>query len=99
MCEYLFFLCFSLVPRHCKKVDDEDSTCTSSIYASTYDQITVEFGISRIVATLGLSLFVVGLGLGPLFLSPLSEVCACLSQPFVCSPSVVESQYIVAACG
>ena len=50
------------------------STCTSSIYASTYAQITAEFDISRIVATLGLSLYVVGLGLGPLFLSPLSEV-------------------------
>ncbi|KAI9851356.1 MAG: hypothetical protein M1838_003912 [Thelocarpon superellum] len=49
-------------------------TCTSSIYTFTYDQIDVEFGVSRIVATLGLSLFVVGLGVGPLVLAPLSEV-------------------------
>ncbi|KAI9844146.1 MAG: hypothetical protein M1837_005746 [Sclerophora amabilis] len=48
-------------------------TCTSSLYTSTYEQIMPEFGCSRIVATLGLSLFVVGLGLGPLFLAPLSE--------------------------
>ncbi|KAI9718792.1 MAG: hypothetical protein M1812_003966 [Candelaria pacifica] len=48
-------------------------TCTSSIYTSTYAQLTEEFHCSRIVATLGLSLFVVGLGLGPMLLAPLSE--------------------------
>lgn len=32
-----------------------------------------EFGNSRIVSTLGLSLFVLGISLGPMFLSPLSE--------------------------
>ncbi len=48
-------------------------TCTSSMYTSTYSQITEEFHISRIVATLGLSLFVIGLGLGPMVLGPLSE--------------------------
>jgi multidrug resistance protein len=48
-------------------------TCTSSIYTSTYAQLTVEFQCSQIVATLGLSLFVMGLGCGPMFLSPLSE--------------------------
>lgn len=41
-------------------------TCTSSLYTLTYDQITVEFGCSRLIATLGLSLFVAGLGLGPM---------------------------------
>ena len=40
-------------------------TCTSSMYTSTYGQITEEWGVSRVVATLGLSLFVIGLGLGP----------------------------------
>ena len=49
-------------------------TCTSSLYTSTYDQITKEFHCSEIVATLGLSLFVMGLGIGPMVLSPLSEV-------------------------
>lgn len=50
------------------------STCTSSMYTSTYGQITKEFRCSQMVATLGLSLFVMGLGLGPMILSPLSEV-------------------------
>ncbi|KAF9884709.1 hypothetical protein FE257_001338 [Aspergillus nanangensis] len=48
-------------------------TCTSSMYTVTYDQLTVEFGCSRIVATLGLSFFIWGLGVGPLVLGPLSE--------------------------
>ncbi len=48
-------------------------TCASSMYTSTYEQITTEFHVSRVVATLGLSLFVIGLGLGPMVLGPLSE--------------------------
>lgn len=48
-------------------------TCASSMYTLTYSQLTAEFHISRVVATLGLSLFVMGLGLGPMFLGPLSE--------------------------
>ncbi|TVY62907.1 Efflux pump atB, partial [Lachnellula suecica] len=48
-------------------------TCTSSIYTSTYTQITKEFECSRLVATIGLSLFIMGLGIGPMLLSPLSE--------------------------
>ena len=48
-------------------------TCASSMYTLTYNQITTEFQISREVATLGLSLFVIGLGLGPMILGPLSE--------------------------
>lgn len=41
-------------------------TCTSSMYTSTYAQLTAEFHVSRVVATLGLSLFVMGLGIGPM---------------------------------
>lgn len=48
-------------------------TCASSMYTLTYEQITQEFGVSRVVATLGLSLFVMGLGIGPMVLGPLSE--------------------------
>lgn len=48
-------------------------TCTSSLYTSTYAQIEDEFGCSRIVATLGLSLFVMALGISPMLLAPLSE--------------------------
>ncbi|KAK8211069.1 MFS transporter [Phyllosticta capitalensis] len=46
---------------------------TSSLYTSTYEQIEKKFHSSREVATLGLSLFVAGLGVGPMILSPLSE--------------------------
>ena len=48
-------------------------TCASSMYTLTYEQISTEFHISRVIATLGLSLFVMGLGLGPMMLGPLSE--------------------------
>ncbi|KAH7119772.1 major facilitator superfamily domain-containing protein [Dendryphion nanum] len=48
-------------------------TCTSSLYTSTYSQLGPEFGSSRLVCTLGLSLFVAGLGTGPMILAPLSE--------------------------
>ncbi|PGH12540.1 hypothetical protein AJ80_06701 [Polytolypa hystricis UAMH7299] len=48
-------------------------TCTSSIYTMAYSQLMEQFECSRIVATLGLSLFILGLGLGPLVLGPLSE--------------------------
>jgi multidrug resistance protein len=48
-------------------------TCTSSLYTMTYTQLNQEFGSSRIVATIGLSLFVFGLGLSPMVLGPLSE--------------------------
>ncbi|KAI1829597.1 hypothetical protein DTO006G1_8334 [Penicillium roqueforti] len=48
-------------------------TCASSMYTTTYDQLMSEFGCSQEVATLGLSFFIWGLGIGPLFLSPLSE--------------------------
>ncbi|KAI5288832.1 hypothetical protein KEM54_004808 [Ascosphaera aggregata] len=48
-------------------------TCQSSIYTTTYDQIIPRFHASRELATLGLSSFIFGMGIGPLFLAPLSE--------------------------
>jgi multidrug resistance protein len=48
-------------------------TCASSMYTSTYTQIMLEFHCSKIVATLGLSFFIMGLGIGPMLLGPLSE--------------------------
>ena len=48
--------------------------CTSSLYTGTYEQVMDEFGSDRTVTTLGLSMFVVGLGLSPMILAPLSEV-------------------------
>jgi len=47
-------------------------TAASSMYTSTYTQMDAEFGCSRLVATLGLSFFVLGIALGP-FWSPLAE--------------------------
>lgn len=48
-------------------------TFASACYTSTYRQMESDFGIGREVATLGLTTYVCGLGLGPMFLSPLSE--------------------------
>ena len=48
-------------------------TCASSMYTLTYAQLSSDFHISRVIATLGLSLFVMGLGIGPMLLAPLSE--------------------------
>ncbi|KAK4105190.1 MFS general substrate transporter [Parathielavia hyrcaniae] len=47
-------------------------TNASASYTSTYGQMNDEFGTSRLVATLGLSTFVLGIALGP-FWSPLAE--------------------------
>ncbi|KIM74731.1 hypothetical protein PILCRDRAFT_827934 [Piloderma croceum F 1598] len=49
-------------------------TCASSIASFTEAGISIEFNVSKEVTVLGLSLFVMGLGLGPLLVGPLSEV-------------------------
>ncbi|KAK7190696.1 multidrug resistance protein [Paraphaeosphaeria sporulosa] len=46
----------------------------SSIYVPGEASIMYEFGVSETVATLGLSMYTVGYGLGPMLWSPLSEV-------------------------
>jgi hypothetical protein len=48
--------------------------CTSSLYVGVYGQLEHEFHSNETVVTLGLSMFVVGLGLSPMVLAPLSEV-------------------------
>ncbi|KAH8926894.1 MFS general substrate transporter, partial [Atractiella rhizophila] len=48
-------------------------TCASSMVVFTYPQMEKRFNISREVATLGVTTFIAGLGIGPLFLGPLSE--------------------------
>lgn len=48
-------------------------TFASALYTSAYGGMEEEFGVSRLAATVGLSIFVCGLGLGPMFLGPLSE--------------------------
>jgi len=60
--------------RSCRTNKLYGRTCASSLYTTTYGQLITEFHTSREIATLGLSLFVVGLGIGPMVLSPLSEV-------------------------
>lgn len=49
---------------------NDGSTCTSSIHTTTYAQITDQFHISNIVATLGLSFFIWGLGKGIMRIMP-----------------------------
>ncbi|EKM57364.1 uncharacterized protein PHACADRAFT_93065 [Phanerochaete carnosa HHB-10118-sp] len=46
----------------------------SAIYSPGIGGISDQFGVSSVAATLGLTLFVVGYGVGPMFLSPLSEL-------------------------
>lgn len=47
----------------------------SSAYSGSLDEIRAEFNVSTQLATLGLSLYVLGFAIGPLFWAPLSEVC------------------------
>jgi DHA1 family multidrug resistance protein-like MFS transporter len=46
----------------------------SSIYVPAEKDIMSEFGVSETVATLGLSLFTLGYGIGPMLWSPMSEI-------------------------
>ncbi|CAI7652374.1 unnamed protein product [Penicillium viridicatum] len=48
--------------------------CGSSIYVPSEEQVMEEFGVSEAVASLGLALYVLGYGIGPLLFSPLSEI-------------------------
>jgi DHA1 family multidrug resistance protein-like MFS transporter len=45
----------------------------SAIYTPGIDEIMADFNITRVKATLPLSMFVIGYGLGPMVLSPMSE--------------------------
>ena len=46
----------------------------SSIYSAGEMQVEMEYGVSQVAATLGLTLFVAGYGLGPMIWAPLSEI-------------------------
>ncbi|ORX38204.1 major facilitator superfamily domain-containing protein [Kockovaella imperatae] len=46
----------------------------SSIYSPAIQEAAQYFGLGQVTVTLGLSLFVVGYGVGPLFLSPITEI-------------------------
>uniref|UniRef100_A0A8H8CE03 Major facilitator superfamily (MFS) profile domain-containing protein n=1 Tax=Psilocybe cubensis TaxID=181762 RepID=A0A8H8CE03_PSICU len=46
----------------------------SAIYTPSIPGIIEKFNVSRTIATLGLSLYIIGYGVGPLIFSPLSEI-------------------------
>jgi DHA1 family multidrug resistance protein-like MFS transporter len=48
--------------------------CGSAIYTSSEPQIMQVFGVGQSKASLGLSIYVIGYGVGPLIFSPLSEI-------------------------
>ncbi|KAK7432614.1 hypothetical protein QQZ08_000822 [Neonectria magnoliae] len=47
---------------------------SSAIYTSSTEGVMQKFGVSQLKATLGLSIYVLGYGIGPLLFSPLSEI-------------------------
>lgn len=47
---------------------------SSAIYTSSTEGVMAAFGVTRLDASLGLSLYVLGYGIGPLVFSPLSEI-------------------------
>ncbi|KAF8848303.1 MFS general substrate transporter, partial [Acephala macrosclerotiorum] len=47
--------------------------CDSAVNTASYHQIRTEFHCLELMATAGLSSFILGIGISPLFLSPLSE--------------------------
>ncbi|USP74842.1 benomyl/methotrexate resistance protein [Curvularia clavata] len=53
----------------------------SAIYSPSGPQFMEIFGVSQSVSSLGLGLYVLGYGLGPLFLSPISEIPAIGRNP------------------
>ncbi|KAL9949816.1 hypothetical protein ACHAQF_008528 [Verticillium nonalfalfae] len=63
------------------------ATWASSSYAAGTEQIATQFRVSKQVATLGTSLYLMGFGVGPLLWAPLSEVygrrAAVLSPMFI----------------
>ncbi|KAI1408882.1 MFS transporter [Hypoxylon sp. FL1857] len=72
-------------------------TFASSVYASGIEGVARRFGVSGEVATLGLSLFVLGFALGPLIWAPLSEVYGRKSI-FVISYTAYIAFSVAAAC-
>lgn len=46
----------------------------SSVYSAATTPVAAEFGVSTVVATLGLKLYICGLATGPLAFAPLSEL-------------------------
>ncbi|TVY15903.1 Caffeine resistance protein 5 [Lachnellula arida] len=60
----------------------------SSIYSAGTQDVEKVFGVSQVVATLGLSIFVAGYGLGPMLWSPMSEIPQ-IGRNFVYIPTLI----------
>ncbi|AEO63931.1 uncharacterized protein THITE_2141914 [Thermothielavioides terrestris NRRL 8126] len=72
-------------------------TFASSAYASGIEGVAARFGASAEVATLGLSLYVLGFALGPLVWAPLSETCG-RRAVYVVSFAAYTAFSVAAAC-
>ncbi|PLB47573.1 MFS general substrate transporter [Aspergillus steynii IBT 23096] len=48
--------------------------CASAIYTPSVDGVMAEYAVDHTLSTLGLSLYVLGYGIGPLIFSPISEI-------------------------
>ncbi|RWA14945.1 hypothetical protein EKO27_g234 [Xylaria grammica] len=71
---------------------------SSSIYAASQPGIMAEYGVSSTVASLGLALYVLGYGVGPIVLSPLADVDRIgRNPPYLVSMSVFVLLSILAA--
>lgn len=46
----------------------------SSVYSAAVEPVAIEFGVGRVVALLGLTVYIVGFALGPVAFAPLSEL-------------------------
>lgn len=53
----------------------------SSLYTTGTAEIMTKFGVTEITASLGLALYVIGYGVGPLLFAPLSEIPAIGRNP------------------
>ncbi|KAF2801525.1 MFS general substrate transporter [Mytilinidion resinicola] len=66
----------------------------SSLYTASESAIVSLYGVSEVVAALGLSLYVIGYGVGPMLFSPLSEIPAIGRNP----PYVITYALFVVLC-
>lgn len=48
--------------------------CASSIYTPSVEGVMKEYGVDQTLSSLGLSLYVLGYGIGPMVFSPISEI-------------------------
>lgn len=64
--KWLITLCFSLTTLVV--------TFSSSVFSTAFQPTAMEFGVSEVTMTLGLSLFVIGFAVGPIIWGPASEL-------------------------